>query len=54
MNRTEKIAGVFPAEPDIPEFCRLDHPVDQCEYLVNGELRRWSGPLQEMSKPPGG
>ena len=29
MNLTEKIAGIFPAETDIPEFYRLDNPVDQ-------------------------
>ena len=51
MNLTESIAGIFPAEADIPEFFRLDNPVDQCEYLVNGELRRWSGPMQEVRSP---
>ncbi len=51
MNLTEKIAGIFPAETDIPEFYRLDNPVDQSEYLVNGELRRWSGPMQEVLSP---
>ena len=51
MNLTESIAGIFPAEADIPEFCRLDNPIDQCEYLVNGELRRWSGPMQEVWSP---
>ena len=51
MNLTEKIAGIFPAETDIPEFYRLDNPVDQEEYLVNGELRRWSGPMQEVRSP---
>ena len=25
--------------------------MDQCEYLVNGELRRWSGPMQEVRSP---
>jgi len=51
MNLTEKIAGIFPAESDIPEFCRLDNPIDQCEYLVNRELRQWSGPMQEVQSP---
>ncbi|MHB9075434.1 MAG: NADP-dependent glyceraldehyde-3-phosphate dehydrogenase [Desulfobaccales bacterium] len=51
MNLSEKIAGVFPDEGDIPEFCRLEHPVDQRKYLVNGELRQWTGPVQEVRSP---
>ena len=51
MNLTESIAGIFPAESDIPEFYRLDNPIDQCGYLVNGELRQWSGPMQEVQSP---
>jgi glyceraldehyde-3-phosphate dehydrogenase (NADP+) len=51
MNLPESIAGIFPAEADIPESFRLDKPVDQDEYLVNGELRRWSGPRQEVLSP---
>jgi glyceraldehyde-3-phosphate dehydrogenase (NADP+) len=44
MNLTESIAGIFPAEADIPEFFRLDNPVNQSEYLVNGELRHGPAP----------
>jgi glyceraldehyde-3-phosphate dehydrogenase (NADP+) len=51
MNLMESIAGIFPAEADIPDFCRLDGPVEQRDYLVNGELRRWSGPMQEVQSP---
>ena len=51
MNLTESLAGVFPAETGISEFYRLDNPVNQGEYLVNGELRRWSGPRQEVRSP---
>ncbi|MGA9756322.1 MAG: hypothetical protein WBV23_14390, partial [Desulfobaccales bacterium] len=51
MNLTESLAAIFPAESDIPEFYRLDRPVDQRQYLVNGELRQWSGPVQEVKSP---
>ena len=51
MNLTESIAGILPAEADIPEIYRLDNPVDQYGYLVNGELRRCSGPMQEVWSP---
>jgi len=43
--------SVFPGEKDIPAEFDLQTPYDQKEYLVNGELRYWEGPMQEVFSP---
>jgi glyceraldehyde-3-phosphate dehydrogenase (NADP+) len=46
-----KISSIFPFERNIPqEFC-LRKKVTLKEYLVNGELRIWDGPAQEVLSP---
>ncbi|GFO59269.1 NADP-dependent glyceraldehyde-3-phosphate dehydrogenase [Geomonas silvestris] len=47
----ESLAALFPAEAEIPEAFRIPAPLTQDYYLINGELRRWSGPLQEILSP---
>ncbi|MDG9807789.1 NADP-dependent glyceraldehyde-3-phosphate dehydrogenase [Pseudomonas juntendi] len=37
--------SLFPTADSIPETWRLGGPLEQREYLVNGQLRRWEGPL---------
>ncbi|OGU08157.1 MAG: aldehyde dehydrogenase [Geobacteraceae bacterium GWC2_58_44] len=46
----QSIASLSPAEGDIPEEYRID-PIRQDYYLVDGELRQWEGPLQEVLSP---
>lgn len=41
---------IFPTEADIPEKYKFA-PVEQRRYLVNGELREWTGPMQEVLSP---
>ncbi|MBO9551394.1 NADP-dependent glyceraldehyde-3-phosphate dehydrogenase [Pseudomonas sp.] len=43
--------SLFPAAGDIPENWRLGAPLEQRDYLVNGELRRWDGPLATVRSP---
>ncbi|HDS1681454.1 TPA: NADP-dependent glyceraldehyde-3-phosphate dehydrogenase [Pseudomonas putida] len=43
--------SLFPAAGNIPENWRLDAPLEQRDYLVNGELRRWDGPLATVRSP---
>ena len=43
--------SLFPAAGNIPENWRLDSPLEQRDYLVNGELRRWDGPLATVRSP---
>jgi len=47
----ESLAALFPAEAEIPEAYRIPTPLTQDYYLIDGELRRWNGPLQEILSP---
>ena len=47
----ETIAALFPDERGIPEEHRHEGPVIQKEYLINGQLRMWEGPMQEVLSP---
>lgn len=48
---TDTIDALFPEEHQIPEQFRILQPIRQECYLIDGELRRWSGPLQEVHSP---
>jgi glyceraldehyde-3-phosphate dehydrogenase (NADP+) len=41
----------FPEPNNIPQQFRIETPLQQHVYLINGELRRWEGPLQEIQSP---
>lgn len=43
----DKIQSIFPAEDSVPPEFKLQAPIHQREYLINGELRHWDGPTQE-------
>jgi len=45
------IAALSPAAAEIPEAYRIDAPIRQDYYLIDGELRHWDGPLQEVLSP---
>jgi glyceraldehyde-3-phosphate dehydrogenase (NADP+) len=47
----DTIESLFPGEEDIPGRYRIETPIRQDCYLVDGELRRWDGPLQEVLSP---
>ena len=47
----EKIQNVFPQAADIPETLLNGIPCIQTGYLVNGEIRVWDGPRQEVLSP---
>ncbi len=42
---------IFPKLEEIPEMFLSNIPIRQETYLVDGELRRWDGPLQEVFSP---
>lgn len=44
-------ANVFPTENDIPEAYRISKPIEQREYLINGELKIWNGNLNPVGSP---
>lgn len=43
--------SLFPAPDAIPEAWRLGKPLEQRDYLVGGQLRRWDGPLATVRSP---
>ncbi|PJI47881.1 MAG: NADP-dependent glyceraldehyde-3-phosphate dehydrogenase [Pseudomonas sp.] len=51
MPDNNKLDHLFPRLSDIPDAWRPDAPVEQRDYLVNGELRRWDGPLAPVRSP---
>ena len=51
MATLEQIQSIFPDEAAVPEVHRLDGPVRQTEYLIDGELRHWDGPELDVLSP---
>ncbi len=47
----DTIQSLFPEEELIPGKYRIEAPVYQDYYLIDGELRRWEGQLQEVLSP---
>jgi glyceraldehyde-3-phosphate dehydrogenase (NADP+) len=42
---------IFPAEQDIPTQYQINEFIEQREYLINGELRHWEGPMNQVQSP---
>lgn len=51
MTLIEKIQNVFPRAADIPEALLKNIPCIQSDYLIDGEIRFWGGPRQEVLSP---
>ncbi|WP_413910580.1 aldehyde dehydrogenase family protein [Desulfobacula sp.] len=51
MTLAEKIQTIFPRVADIPEYLLKDIPFIQTGYLINGEIRVWDGPRQQVLSP---
>jgi glyceraldehyde-3-phosphate dehydrogenase (NADP+) len=45
------MTSLSPLETEIPEKYRIAGPIRQDYYLIDGELRHWGGPLQEVLSP---
>ena len=50
MNVLE-LEKLFPTEDQIPTEFNLTEPIEQREYLVNGEMRAWAGKTQDVWSP---
>ncbi len=48
MTTADTLASLHRREEDIPESYRVGPPSVQREYLIDGELRTWRGPMQEV------
>src|SRR5688572_9018969 len=46
-----RLASIFPGESNIPASFQLLEPIEQREYLVNGEMRVWQGNLNPVLSP---
>jgi glyceraldehyde-3-phosphate dehydrogenase (NADP+) len=51
MHTIKEFTDVFPISGSLPSEFNLPQPVNQHEYLVDGELRTWNGPMQEVVSP---
>ncbi len=51
MALPERIHSVFPKSSDIPPGLLDGIPFNQTTYLVNGDIRHWEGPLQQVLSP---
>lgn len=47
----ETLKNLFPAEADIPAQYNLTEPIEQREYLVNGQMKAWAGKTQDVWSP---
>lgn len=47
----DRLDTLFPAAADIPQAYRLGEPLEQRDYLVDGQLQRWDGPLATVRSP---
>ena len=52
MTTSNLLAQLFPTSTaQIPEQFRLAAPIEQREYLVDGQLQVWNGPLARVQSP---
>ncbi len=45
------LISIFPEKKDIPEKYAIDKPLEQREYLINGEMKIWNGNLNPVLSP---
>ncbi|WP_313499299.1 NADP-dependent glyceraldehyde-3-phosphate dehydrogenase [Stutzerimonas nitrititolerans] len=51
MTHASRLSNLFPTADAIPERYRLQGQTEQREYLVDGELHLWQGPLATVRSP---
>ena len=44
-------APIFPSWESIPENARLQFPIHQSQYLLNGTLKNWQGNFTKVISP---
>lgn len=47
----ETVMNIFPSPGEIPAEHGISEPVHQDDYLINGEIRAWNGPVEEVLSP---
>jgi glyceraldehyde-3-phosphate dehydrogenase (NADP+) len=51
MTLQNRLDNLYPRADEIPEQFRAGPAIEQREYLVDGELRQWAGPLAPVLSP---
>lgn len=51
MNTLEHLQTLFKPLDDIPEAHRIPEPIFQREYLLDGQILSWNGPMQTVHSP---
>ncbi|MFZ7116583.1 MAG: NADP-dependent glyceraldehyde-3-phosphate dehydrogenase [Bacteroidota bacterium] len=51
MTMNKNFEKLFPVQNDIPEKFRFAGTLEQREYLVNGEIVKWDGPVSDIYSP---
>lgn len=51
MATPDQIKSIFPPAEAVSQDFDLNTPVNQYEYLINGELRHWDGPMKSVLSP---
>ena len=49
----DPFASLFPTEDAIPDTYRLSSPLEQRQYLCDGEIKLWQGQQQDVVSPLG-
>ena len=47
----EERLNIFPSLTDIPSEYKIELPIEQTEYLINGEIRVWNGDKRKVYSP---
>ncbi len=47
----QQVADLFTTADKIPEAFRLNAPINQTQYLIDGEIRLWGGELETVYSP---
>jgi glyceraldehyde-3-phosphate dehydrogenase (NADP+) len=48
---SQLLNSIFPTEEAIPDQFKIHEPIDQREYLIDGELKVWEGNLNPVMSP---
>src|SRR5215203_3960460 len=51
MSFLNELENIFVTEEQVPEKHRLSLPIDQREFLSNGEMLHWDGPVHQVYSP---
>jgi glyceraldehyde-3-phosphate dehydrogenase (NADP+) len=51
MSFLQELENIFVSEDQIPEKHRLSSPISQREFLSNGKMVQWNGPVHEVYSP---